>query len=413
MNVLFLTSTFPRYRNDGQAPFVLEQARAWKNSKPDDKIFILAPHDQNIRREEDLDGIRIYRFVYWWPQHCQKLAYPAILPNIRRNPLLIVQVPFLIFCELLAALKIIRKHQINLVFAHWIMPQGLIAYFVHKMRHIPYGLKNYSSDLRVFHKIPVLGPLLARKIIENSRVMFCENSMLKDEALKLFSDNQRSGLADKIVALSMGVFQDPSIHPVERPSPGERIYDFGFIGRLTKKKGLNFFIDAIRRLKAEGLPCKVVIAGEGEERTALEYQSSGLDIEFIGFVSQEAKNKFFQQTKVIVFPSTNVQGDIEGLPVALLEALCQGKLTLASQATNIELLPEWPKIKNSLLLLNNPAETDEFVALLKTALQTEKDFYSRTSEQLKENLTRYHWKNLIQEYIRPLTKPANPQKILT
>ncbi len=62
MNVPFLTSTLPRFANNIHPGFVLEQAAAWRQESPDDKLFILAPHDKGIIRSETLDGIEIHRF---------------------------------------------------------------------------------------------------------------------------------------------------------------------------------------------------------------------------------------------------------------------------------------------------------------------------------------------------------------
>jgi len=64
MNVLFLASTLPRFDKDQQAPFVLEQAEAWKKSQPEDVVIILAPDDPQAKKRETIGSIEVYRFTY-------------------------------------------------------------------------------------------------------------------------------------------------------------------------------------------------------------------------------------------------------------------------------------------------------------------------------------------------------------
>ena len=58
MNILFLTSTFPRHASDDQAPFVWEQAVSWKRKKPDDRVIILAPGDISAEVKETVERFK-------------------------------------------------------------------------------------------------------------------------------------------------------------------------------------------------------------------------------------------------------------------------------------------------------------------------------------------------------------------
>ncbi len=81
MNVLVLTSTFPRWKNDTTPPFVFELE---KRLSPYFNITVLAPHHMNAKERENSEGIHINRFKYFWPSRLQKLCYDGgILPNIK------------------------------------------------------------------------------------------------------------------------------------------------------------------------------------------------------------------------------------------------------------------------------------------------------------------------------------------
>lgn len=399
MNILFLASTFPRFANDLQAPFVLEQSLAWKDTRPNDRVFVLAPHDPQAEREEEIDGVSVHRFCYMRPEGLQRLAYPAILPNIKRNPLLASQVPPFLFSLYREATTLVRKHKIDLIYAHWVLPQGLAAYWLSKSTGVPFVVQNHSSDLRVFWKFGAAGRSMARRILERSSAFFCVNRSQKDDAMSLFEPDQRSHFAEKVTVLPMGVNIDPDTfdHPADTNCTAAR-FNLGMISRLSRKKGVDLFIRALDGISEKVADVKIGIAGDGEDRELLMNLPRDPAIDFIGFVSGEEKLAFFRDTNCLAFPSISVGGDVEGLPVALLEALFCGKISLASRDTNIEMLPEWDSIKEHVFFLPDPTDTAAFTATIERMLKLSASEIAVHSEQLRRTMSRYHWNNLIKEY---------------
>lgn len=101
----------------------------------------------------------------------------------------------------------------------------------------------------------------------------------------------------------------------------------GFVGSLTKRKGVEYLIKAISILKEQGLKVKGVIVGEGEERKRLEALSKKLKIdkiiEFKGLVEDPA----------LIYPTFNiyVQPSLdEAFGIAALEAMSFGLPVIAS-----------------------------------------------------------------------------------
>ena len=400
MNILFLTSTFPRHAQDDQAPFVLEQAQFWLKAYPDDEIHVVAPDHHLANKSELLNGLRVHRFTYWWPRAWQYLAYPAILSNLTKNFLLIFQLPALLIAEFFATLKIVKKHNINLMYAHWTVPQGFVSFFVHKITKTNYVVQNHSSDLRVLELFPMVGRLLAKQILKSAQKVFCVNSQLKKEAMQVF-DNDDPILQSKIIVLPMGI--NPETCPTKEEERNNRHdFDFGMIGRFSKKKGIEKFLIALKQLKEENISLNVAIAGDGEELSALVNLSTGLNVKFLGFLRGKEKHRFFNNVRFMVFPSLAAKGDVEGLPVALLEALYSGKIIIASRATNIELIPEWQSIKEGIYILNDANDTQELARLIKLLRDLKIDETDRISKKIREVMQRYNWQNLIQEYVRQI-----------
>lgn len=107
-----------------------------------------------------------------------------------------------------------------------------------------------------------------------------------------------------------------------------------FAARLVKEKGAHYLIEAYNRLKTD---LKLVIAGdaqhENEYKKELQKLSLGnKNIIFTGFVTGDLLYELFSNCYLFVLPS-----EIEGLPIALLEAMSYGNCCLVSDIPeNIE-----------------------------------------------------------------------------
>src|SRR5262249_50651785 len=105
------------------------------------------------------------------------------------------------------------------------------------------------------------------------------------------------------------------------PSPHERPYFF-FAGRLVELKGLDDVIPVFREFPGADL----VIAGEGEDRAALERTAAGArNIRFRGWLSPSELMRWYRHAHAVVFPSLCW----EQFPMVWLEALAAGAPVIA------------------------------------------------------------------------------------
>jgi glycosyltransferase involved in cell wall biosynthesis len=107
-----------------------------------------------------------------------------------------------------------------------------------------------------------------------------------------------------------------------------------FVGRLVPEKGLHVLLTA----HATCLPDRpLAIAGEGhftEEYVAACRRAAGPTVRFLGPVYGDALHSLQQHARVVVVPSS-----VEGLSIALLEAMSFGRPVLASDIPeNLEVL---------------------------------------------------------------------------
>ncbi len=112
-----------------------------------------------------------------------------------------------------------------------------------------------------------------------------------------------------------------------------------FLGAVGERKGVPELIDALARLKLNGSPLYMWIAGPEEKKGDLANASKRIATlqledmcELVGDVRQEKKDYLLQHADLFVLPSHH-----EGLPIAMLEGMAAG---LAIVTTPVGGIPE-------------------------------------------------------------------------
>jgi len=137
------------------------------------------------------------------------------------------------------------------------------------------------------------------------------------------------------------------------------------VGRLVPKKGFDVLIDAAVRLRDKGADFQIRIVGDGEERLRLEERVGGCELTerilFTGEKSQEELREDFAWADVLAVPSVPAaNGDIDGVPVVILEAMALGVPVVASRLSGI---PE-VVLDGKTGVLAHPGDPDSLAAAL-------------------------------------------------
>jgi glycosyltransferase involved in cell wall biosynthesis len=133
------------------------------------------------------------------------------------------------------------------------------------------------------------------------------------------ADAMKSILPARKIAVIPNWVPQPA-HPLWNPSHSGGAFRLLFVGRLERHKGAALIIQAMHRLKAQGVSrnLKLTIVGDGDHRIELQRMSKGLDVEFAGF--QDDPARFYHATDVFINPTLGA----EGLPLVSLEAMSYG-----------------------------------------------------------------------------------------
>lgn len=117
------------------------------------------------------------------------------------------------------------------------------------------------------------------------------------------------------------------------------------VARLTEKKGLGVAVEACKYLKEQDANFEYTIIGNGdmEEELRMAIHSANLQdhVQLLGFKPQEEIKRHLDEADIFLLPSlTAADGDMEGIPVALMEAMAVGLPVVSSYHSGIPELIE-------------------------------------------------------------------------
>jgi glycosyltransferase involved in cell wall biosynthesis len=112
------------------------------------------------------------------------------------------------------------------------------------------------------------------------------------------------------------------------------------VGRLVEKKGFALLVDVAARLHSADIPIHVSIVGDGEHRAALTAQIARLGladhVHMLGSLPQNDVSAVLAGADLFVAPCiVGADGNADGLPTVILEAMALGVPCVATDVTGI------------------------------------------------------------------------------
>lgn len=140
------------------------------------------------------------------------------------------------------------------------------------------------------------------------------------------------------IALDRFGYRDPA--ETEEGRRGDAPPLIAAVGRLVEKKGFDVLLDAARLLRERGLPFRLRIAGAGplEQDLAAQIAASDLGacVELCGPLPQDGVRDLVSEAAVFAAPCrVGADGNRDGLPTVLLEAMALGTPCVATPVTGI------------------------------------------------------------------------------
>ncbi len=333
------TSTFPRWLDDTLPPFIFLLA---KHLTDRFDVSVLTPMFTGARKFEEIDGMKINRYRYFLRKHEKLAGSTGMLSALKNNRLMYFVVPFFLVFSYIALRKAIREIRPDMIHAHWILPQGLIARLAAKPGGVPFVVTTWGGDMFIFKKPGWVSTALKksyRGILNAAAASTSVNTVFVREMRSVAKDGQ------KVYYIPNGVdtrqFSPEKADPRIRGKYGFEGPFLLFVGRLTHKKGVDILLSAMPRIVAAFPKTCLLIVGTGVLESSLKGRTRELRLEgsiiFAGALPNEKLPSFYATADVFIAPSvTTGDGDREGLPTVLLEAMASGVPVVASRIDGAE-----------------------------------------------------------------------------
>ena len=158
-----------------------------------------------------------------------------------------------------------------------------------------------------------------------------------------------------------------------------------FAARLVEEKGAHYLIDAFRSIQTN---MKLVIAGDAahaKKYKASLYEKAKGDqrIIFPGFITGRALEELYSNAYLFCLPST-----LEGLPIALLEAMSYGNCCLVSN------IPENKEAINNCGYIFDNRNIRDLRRKLRNLIKNPEDVELKKEISRKHVLQHYSWDNI-------------------
>ncbi|WGL15253.1 glycosyltransferase [Microbulbifer bruguierae] len=248
----------------------------------------------------------------------------------------------------------LRENGINHLHCHFSHIATDVGMYAALQTGIPFSFTAHAND--IFER----GYLLKEKgrrakfiaTISNYNISILSNVGIKREKLKL---------------VRCGVDTEKFI-PRKKTEPTAYMQTIGFLGRLVEKKGVDLLIFAMRKLINEGLKVRLEIMGSGPLENDLHALVVELELEehviFGGGLHHDQVAEWFETIDYFAFAGKkDKNGDMDGIPVVIMEAMMRGVPVIA---TSISGIPELVR-KNETGRLAKPTSeslADEMMTLL-------------------------------------------------
>ena len=209
---------------------------------------------------------------------------------------------------------------------------------------------------------------------------------------------RRLGARDgQIVSIPNGVDLTPFRQTVERPAALDESVQphryLLFLGRLHRRKGVDVALNALAQTPPRG-GVELVIAGNGDERTALVQQANALNlgerVRFVGAVAGNVKTYLLQNARALVMPSRTW----EAFPLVVLEGFAAGAPVIGTRIPGLGDLIE-PQ-RNGWLA--EPDSIDTLAPLVHQALHS--DVCQDLRPIVRAEASRYSWSNVALEHVQ-------------
>ena len=317
--ICFVTHIFPVNMNDYKGVFVFELAKDLKHQGYE--IHVVTPLRPGAKKNEILHNIFIHRYGYFgWRKGRQ-------LGELKGTPFLLLG--SLIILGILKCVLVVIKYRVDLLHAYWVVPGGLIAMISGSLTRRPVVSTAAGSDLNAAPK-NLITKFFIKVTLKRINHLIAVSTSLKETALKLGLPAKKGTVLPSPFGIDISANLRPQIKKKKNHSPLVIVY----VGNLAVPKRVDIILKALHLIQSKNFKVKLDVIGDGNLRNDLEELVANLglseEVVFHGAIAHDQIEPRLQKADIFVHCS-----EMEGLPVAIIEAMVCGLPVIAANVGGI------------------------------------------------------------------------------
>lgn len=319
----------PRYPTDSSAPFIGELAE--RLSKEHD-VTVLAPFDQLFKDYKRPYKVITYKYI--WPAKLHQSGYSRVLDDNKMTPKMYVMSILMSLFALYKLVTLSRREKFDIVTAHWVIPNGFIAFLASFITRIPYTVTIPGSDV-------YLG---SRKLYFRLAIwLACKKALAVISDSEHYLDKLRElGVRSPYMQVIRYGVNEKAFYPMPKDKQVLKLLGISptakvilCVGRFVEKKGFIYAIEAMRDVRKVHKDAVLVLVGDGEQKRRYERTIARLKLSsviFAGTVPYAQLIHYYNCADCFVMPSIkDSAGNIDASPVAMMDAMMCGIPVVATR----------------------------------------------------------------------------------
>lgn len=242
------------------------------------------------------------------------------------------------FREAFSFTRMVEAYRPDYLHSYFFYEGALFTFVASYLLDIPRGVSCYADHMLKDYELKVV-PLH----LKQCSIIVATSQRIKEELLAIAPDIAPNRILVKPNAVDMRTFSSVS---VKEPDGGEP-YRLVSVSRIEPKKGLRYLVEAMRILRDRGVEAELHIVGAVDDNPKNQEYADGLDAQIHdlklwdvvhreGRKTQDEIKQFFAKSHLFVAPFVETdQGDKDGIPTVLLEAMASGLPVVATNAGSI------------------------------------------------------------------------------
>jgi len=331
--VVMVTTSYPRFPGDSVGTFMEPIARSV--AARGHEVHVVAPWHPLVARGPEEQGVHFHFYRYAPLRALNVFGYAAAMrADVRVRGAAYLAAPLALAAGWRAARRVARRHRATVMHGHWVIPGGVTA--AAAAPALPLVISLHGSDVYLAEKLAP-ARVAARQAFRRAGFVTACSDDLARRAIALGADRAR--LETVPYGVDVERFRpDAAVRTARRRelAVGDRVPLLFAAGRLVRKKGFEYLIDATARVPGAVL----AIAGDGtlgqELRERARAQGVVERVRFLGNQPQDRVGEYLAAADIVCVPSVrDDSGNVDGLPNVVLEALASGTPLVTTAAGGI------------------------------------------------------------------------------